>query len=104
MINFTAANRKIRKALTKGLKIFSKRSLRLGICAVLLVSQLSTPGAQAAPTRFYIALGDSLAFGAFAPIGDGYVPEYRDRIEAGVGVNVDLLNLGIPGWKSGELR
>ncbi len=104
MINFATAHRKIRNLLTSGVKIFSNRPLRLGLCAVLLVAQLPAPKAQAAASRIYLALGDSLAFGAFAPIGEGYVWEYEDRVEAGLGSGVDLVNLGIPGWKSGDLR
>lgn len=104
MINFAAAQRNIRKLLTTIRKTFSNRRLRLGICVVLLVTQLAAPRAQAAENRLYVALGDSLAFGAFAPIGRGYVPTYRNMIEANVGVNVRLVNLGIPGWKSGDLR
>src|SRR5262245_32681123 len=103
MINFAAGRRIIRKLLTTGGKTFSSRRLCLGICAVLLVTQLAAPRAQAAESRLYVALGDSLAFGAFAPIGGGYVPTYRNRVEAGAGVNVKLINLGIPGWKSGDL-
>jgi lysophospholipase L1-like esterase len=70
----------------------------------LLAPQLAAPRAQAAESRLYVALGDSLAFGAFAPIGGGYVPAYRNKIEANAGLSVRLVNLGIPGWKSGDLR
>jgi lysophospholipase L1-like esterase len=104
VINFAVAQRNIRKLLTTVRKTFSNRRLRLGICAVLLAPQLAAPRAQAADSRLYVALGDSLAFGAYAPIGGGYVPTYRNKIEANVGVNVRLVNLGIPGWKSGDLR
>jgi lysophospholipase L1-like esterase len=103
MINFAAARRNLRKTLKTGRKAFSTRSLCLGICAILLVTQLAAPSAQAAQSRVYVALGDSLAFGAFALPGQGYVPTYRNRVEAGTGANVNLVNLGVPGWKSGEL-
>jgi len=103
MIIFAAGRRIFRKLSTTGGKTFSNRRLRLGICAVLLATQLAAPRAQAAESRLYVALGDSLAFGAFAPIGRGYVPTYRNNIEAGTGIDVRLINLGIPGWKSGDL-
>ncbi len=86
-----------------GRKNFSFRPLRLWICALLLVTQLAAPRVMAAESRLYTALGDSLAFGAFAPIGRGYVPSYRRHIEADTEVDVRLINLGIPGWKSGDL-
>jgi lysophospholipase L1-like esterase len=70
---------------------------------VLLGTQLHAPGAAGAGSRLYVALGDSMAFGAFAPIGRGYVHNYNKHVEADTGADVILLNLGIPGWKSGEL-
>ncbi len=103
MTIFAIASRRIRKFRATNKNRFSTRPLVFGICAVLLVTQFAAPGAQAADSRLYVALGDSLAFGAFAPVGRGYVPSYRNIIESDTGVNVQLVNLGIPGWKSGEL-
>jgi lysophospholipase L1-like esterase len=67
------------------------------------MTQLAAPRVAAAESRLYVSLGDSMAFGAFAPIGRGYAPAYRDHAEDDTGVNVILINLGIPGWKSGDL-
>ena len=50
----------------------------------------------------YVALGDSLAFGVGANTG-GYVPRYRDHIVADTGHEVELTNLGVPGWNSTDL-
>ncbi len=99
----TVAHRGISKVRAISRKAFSHRPLCLWICAVLLATQLAAPRVMAAQSWLYVALGDSMAFGAFAPIGRGYVPSYRDHIEADTGVNVRLVNLGIPGWKSGDL-
>lgn len=52
----------------------------------------------------YTALGDSLAFGVFAPLGQGYVPLYRDHLARDTGRKVFLYNLGVPGWNSQDLR
>ncbi len=93
----------LRNSLRRVRKTFSRRSFCLVVCGVLLVTQFAAPKAQAAGTRLYVALGDSLAFGAFAPIGRGYVPSYRNNVEAGAGFDVQLINLGIPGWESGDL-
>jgi len=59
--------------------------------------------AEAANTFFYTALGDSLAFGAFAPIGQGYVPRYDEFVETDTGASLYLVDLGIPGWTSLDL-
>jgi lysophospholipase L1-like esterase len=56
--------------------------------------------AEAANTFFYTALGDSLAFGAFAPIGQAYVPRYDEFVETDRGASLYVVNLGIPGWTS----
>jgi lysophospholipase L1-like esterase len=58
----------------------------------------------AAQQHSYTALGDSLAFGAFAPLGQGYVPLYRNNLVSDTGREVILINLGVPGWKSQDLR
>jgi lysophospholipase L1-like esterase len=97
--------------LTKGLnkikvkagKIFSYKRFCLTICGVLLVTQFAAPRVQAAPTVLYTALGDSIGFGLFAPIGDGYVPTYEDLVEADSGAHVNTINLCVPGWTSSDL-
>ena len=58
----------------------------------------NNPGA---PTWQYSALGDSLAAGALAQ--EGYVPRYATYVNTDTGSNVTTLNLGIPGWQSGDL-
>jgi lysophospholipase L1-like esterase len=68
-----------------------------------LVTQFAAPRVQAAPTVIYTALGDSIGFGLFAPIGDGYVPTYDRFIEADSGANVKTINLSVPGWTSSDL-
>ena len=52
----------------------------------------------------YTAYGDSLAFGAFALPGHGYVPLYGKAVAVDNGVIVNRYNLGVPGWKSNDLR
>jgi lysophospholipase L1-like esterase len=84
-------------------KVHSHKPFFSWFCAVLLTTQLAMPGVMAAESWRYTALGDSMAFGAFALPGQGYVPTYRNFIEADTDVDVRLINLGIPGWKSGEL-
>jgi hypothetical protein len=54
-----------------------------------------------APTWQYAALGDSLAAGALAQ--EGYVPRYATYLNTDTGSNTTTLNLGIPGWHSGDL-
>ena len=54
-----------------------------------------------AATWQYAALGDSLASGALAQ--QGYVPRYAAYVNTDTGSNVTTLNLGIPGWHSGDL-
>jgi lysophospholipase L1-like esterase len=67
---------------------------------------LTLPGAStlSAQNVSYTALGDSLAFGVFAPIGQGYVPLYRNHLANDTGLKVFLHNLGVPGWNSQDLR
>ena len=91
------------KIKTKARKIFSYKRLCLTICGVLLVTQFAAPRVQAAPTVLYTALGDSIGFGLFAPIGDGYVPTYDRLVEADSGVKVNRINLSVPGWTSSDL-
>lgn len=75
--------------------------VRVGVA----VAFLATAGAavSAGGSVNYTALGDSLAFGAFAPIGRGYVPLYRQHIQTDNAFSVQLFNLGIPGWSSRDL-
>jgi lysophospholipase L1-like esterase len=73
------------------------------VCCGMLVGSLLAPPARAAEHWRYTSLGDSMAFGAFAPFAGGYAYEYDDRIEADTGRRVHLAPLGVPGWRSGEL-
>jgi lysophospholipase L1-like esterase len=84
-------------------RIFSKRAICLTICSLFLLTQLATPRAAAAQTVIYTGLGDSLAFGLFAPIGDGYVLQYGRNFQTDTGINVTTINTGIPGWTSSDL-
>src|SRR5215471_11233472 len=90
------------KICAKLRRIFSYKRFCLTLCGVLLVTQFAAPRAQAA-TTLYTALGDSIGFGLFAPIGDGYVPTYERFIEADNGASVSSINLSVPGWTSGDL-
>ncbi len=56
---------------------------------------------SSAPTWQYSPLGDSLAAGALAQ--EGYVPRYATYVNTDTGSNVNTLNLGVPGWHSGDL-
>ena len=86
------------------------KSARCGRASLLAVLScwlyLVSPGVTslAAQQITYTALGDSLAFGAFAPLGQGYVPLYRDGLAGATGRRVVLYNLGVPGWTSQDLR
>jgi len=91
------------KIKVKARKIFSFKRFCLTICGVLLVTQVAAPRVQAAPIVLYTALGDSIGFGLFAPIGDGYVPTYDRLVEADSGANVNTINLCVPGWTSSDL-
>jgi lysophospholipase L1-like esterase len=93
----------INKKKTKARKIFSYKRFCLTICGVLLVTQFAAPRVQAAPTVLYTALGDSIGFGLFAPIGDGYAPTYDRLVEADSGAVVNRINLSVPGWTSSDL-
>lgn len=79
------------------------RLLRAWLCAMLLVASFMVHPVTAAETWNYTALGDSLAFGLYAPIGKGYVPTYSGYVASDNGVSVKLTNLGIPGWTSADL-
>jgi len=93
----------LNKIKVKAGKIFSYKRFCLTICGVLLVTQFAAPRVQAAPTVLYTALGDSIGFGLFAPIGNGYVPTYDRLVEADSGANVNTINLCVPGWTSSDL-
>jgi lysophospholipase L1-like esterase len=84
-------------------KILTRRFISLSICSLFLVTLLATPKEAAAQNVLYTALGDSIGFGLFAPIGDGYVPAYARRVESDTGANVTLVNTSIPGWTSSDL-
>jgi lysophospholipase L1-like esterase len=98
---FSKANQVLSKITSP--KIFTRRFISLSICSLFLVTLLATPKEAAAQNVLYTALGDSIGFGLFAPIGDGYVPAYSRRVEADTGANVTLVNTSIPGWTSGDL-
>ena len=51
----------------------------------------------------YTALGDSIAFGLWAPPGQGYVSLYAGYLQTDLSLPVTLSPLGIPGWTSGDL-
>jgi lysophospholipase L1-like esterase len=78
------------------------------VCALVLFLSLvpvgcgsGTTGNGSGPTWNYSALGDSLAAGALAQLG--YVPRYATYVNTDTGATVTTLNLGIPGWQSGDL-
>src|SRR5262249_34730999 len=102
MITLAFSTKGMSKIITKARKLFSYKRFCLTICGVLLVTQFAAPRAEAAST-LYTALGDSIGFGLFAPIGDGYVPTYDRLVQADSGVNVNTINLCIPGWTSKDL-
>ena len=60
-----------------------------------------TTGNGSGPTWQYAPMGDSLAAGALAQ--EGYVPRYATYVNDDTGSNVTTLNMGIPGWQSGDL-
>jgi lysophospholipase L1-like esterase len=49
----------------------------------------------------YVALGDSMAFGVGAQ--KGYPVRYQEYAQTDTAVEVRLVNLGVPGWKSIDL-
>ncbi|HEY7179972.1 MAG TPA: SGNH/GDSL hydrolase family protein [Blastocatellia bacterium] len=102
MITLVFSTRGTDKICAKLRKTFSYKRFCLTLCGVLLATQFAAQRAQAAST-LYTALGDSIGFGLFAPIGDGYVPTYERFIEADTGASVSSINLSVPGWTSGDL-
>jgi lysophospholipase L1-like esterase len=80
--------------------------LRRVVAAVTVVTALylSLPTlVTAAGPAIYSAFGDSIAFGAFAPIGQGYVPLYARALANDTHVFVSTTDLGVPGWTSADL-
>jgi lysophospholipase L1-like esterase len=72
------------------------------ILIVVLLGCGGTGGSNNAPQNWsYVALGDSLAFGALAQ--QGYVPRYADDARTDTGAHVTLVNLAVPGWHTGDL-
>src|SRR5215468_4473458 len=103
MITLAFSTKGMNKISAKARKLFSFKRFCLTICGVLLATQFAAPRAQAASTVIYTALGDSIGFGLFAPIGNGYVPTYERFVEADSGAHVNTINLCIPGWTSRDL-
>jgi lysophospholipase L1-like esterase len=105
MMTLTFSTKGMNKIKTELRRIFSYKRFCLTICGVLLVTQFTAPRAQAQSTVLYTALGDSIGFGVFArPLSNGYVPTYRRFIEADTSLNVNSINLSVPGWTSSDLR
>jgi lysophospholipase L1-like esterase len=82
---------------------FYQRILSKCLFGICLSAGLLAPNVVAAQAWVYTALGDSLAFGALAPPFEGYVYRYRDEIAADTHATVPVFDLGVPGWKSGDL-
>lgn len=74
------------------------RSLKVCIALCLFVFPVT---AQERWT--YASLGDSIAFGLYAPTSQNFTSVYRDYIRADNRVDVKLYGLGVPGWTSGDL-
>jgi lysophospholipase L1-like esterase len=103
MMKLASPIKKLDKISAKARKIFSFKRFCLTICGVLLVTQFAAPQARAQSSVVYTALGDSIGFGLFASIGNGYVPTYERYIEADSGSGVTGINLSVPGWTSTDL-
>ncbi len=76
------------------------RALCLTLMTAMLLAHLAVP-ATAQTTWNYTAVGDSLCFGLFAL--SGYVPRYRNFLQTDNSVTINLNNLGVNGWTSGQL-
>ena len=61
------------------------------------------PTSAAIQRLTYTALGDSIAFGLWAPPGQSYTPLYAGYLQTDLSLPVSLSPLGIPGWTSGDL-
>jgi lysophospholipase L1-like esterase len=103
MMKLASPIKRLDKICAKARKIFSYKRFCLTICGVLLITQFAAPQARAQSSVLYTALGDSIGFGLFAPIGDGYVPTYERFVEADSGSSVTAVNLSVPGWTSSDL-
>ncbi len=68
---------------------------------LILLAVLAAP--IKAQTWNYVAMGDSLAFGLWAFPGNSYVSRFRNYVQTDNGVTVNLNNLGVNGWRSGDL-
>jgi len=83
-----------------------RHRLKRAVVATTVVTALylSLPTlVTAAGPAIYSAFGDSIAFGAFAPIGRGYVPLYAKALANDTGAFVSTTDLGVPGWTSADL-
>lgn len=87
---------------------FTSLTRKYLVCAfVLFLSSVlagcgsGTTGNGSGPKWQYAAVGDSLAAGLIAEMG--YVSRYATYLNTDTGATVTTLNLGIPGWKSGDL-
>ena len=96
--------------LTSTLHAASRRLRRhakpfvVALATIVAMFTAASPGVTAAGSIVYTAFGDSLAFGAFASLGRGYVPLYSKAVAVDNGVSVNRYNLGVPGWQSSDLR
>lgn len=77
--------------------------LKLVLALLCLVLACGDSGDSPSPSEpwNYVALGDSLAFGALA--SSGYVPRYADYARSDSGRPLTLTNLGVNGWTSTDL-
>jgi lysophospholipase L1-like esterase len=80
------------------------RSIRMVCLALFVLASCGglLPNASAATWK-YTALGDSLATGAYAPTGKGYVWVYKGYLTTDTGASVTLKNDGQNGWTSDSL-
>ena len=91
-------------------RLFCNPSRKYWLCAFIFVLFLSlltvgcgsgTTGNGSGAKWHYTAMGDSLAAGALAEMG--YVPRYATYLNTDTSATITTLNLGIPGWTSGDL-
>src|SRR5688572_15657297 len=80
------------------------KPLAITLALVLALTGLMPATGAADHTYSYLALGDSVPFGAFAPFGRGYVPLYARAVASDTGRWVNTVNLSVPGWTSQDLR
>lgn len=76
-------------------------ALVLFLLSLLVGCGSGTTGNGSGPTWHYTAMGDSLAAGALAEMG--YVARYDTYLNTDTGATITTINLGIPGWQSGDL-